>query len=213
MMKTPSAQGFAVIHQQLGPAQRRQLPDGFASRPQGRFHSRHCNARERENNTGEAEPRAWRSVRKSWWDFPRIYPVPVEDSQSALQELLCQLAHQNLVKIFGADAVNNGSILLEMELVGGGSFQDVISAAASTGQWPSAHECIRLTLEAVAGLSYLHSRGCVHRDIKPANLVVRNSEVRSQGVVTDLGLASKLNQTVLAAEGQRHSLNVQSSSP
>ena len=105
--------------------------------------------------------------------FLKIYPVPSEDSQSALREpqLLRQLEHQNLVKIFGADAVNNGSILLEMELVSGGSFQDLIDAAASSGKWPSVHECIRLILEAGAGLSHLHSRGYVHRDIKPANLI------------------------------------------
>ena len=45
--------------------------------------------------------------------FLKIYPVPSDDSQSALREpqLLCQLEHQNLVKIFGADALNDGSIL------------------------------------------------------------------------------------------------------
>lgn len=136
--------------------------------------------------------------------FLKIYPVPSEDSRSALQEpqLLRQLEHQNLVKIFGADALNNGSILLEMELVGGGSFQDVIDAAVATGEWPSVHECIRLTLEAAAGLSHLHSRGYVHRDIKPANLVIRNTEARRQGVVTDLGFASRLNQAGRAYASQ-----------
>jgi serine/threonine protein kinase len=129
--------------------------------------------------------------------FLKIYPVPSDDSQSALREpqLLCQLEHQNLVKIFGADALNDGSILLEMELVSGGSFQEVIDGAIKSGTWPSAHECIRLTLEAAAGLSHLHSRGYVHRDIKPANLVIRNASTRHQGVVADLGLASRLNQS------------------
>ena len=56
--------------------------------------------------------------------FLKVYPVPAEDSQSALREpqLLCELEHQNLVKIFGADALTDGSILLEMEFVSGGSF-------------------------------------------------------------------------------------------
>ncbi len=136
--------------------------------------------------------------------FLKIYPVPSEDSQSALREpqLLRRLEHQNLVKIFGADVVNNGSILLEMELVSGGSFQDLIEAAVSSGKWPSVHECIRLTLEAGAGLSHLHSRGYVHRDIKPANLIVRNAGARRQGVVTDLGLASKLDQSGRAFASQ-----------
>ncbi len=129
--------------------------------------------------------------------FLKIYPVPADDSQSALREpqLLQQLEHQNLVRIFGADALNDGSILLEMELVNGGSFQDIINASIRSGRWPSVHECIHLTLEAAAGLSHLHSRGYVHRDIKPANLVVRNARGGPQGVVADMGLASKLNES------------------
>lgn len=136
--------------------------------------------------------------------FLKIYPVPPNDSQSALREphLLRQLEHQNLVKIFGADALNDGSILLEMELVSGGSFQDLIDGAAANGRWPSIHECIRLILEVAAGLSHLHSRRFVHRDVKPANLVIRNSGSRKQGVVTDLGLASGINHVGRAFASQ-----------
>ena len=136
--------------------------------------------------------------------FLKIYPVPTEDCQSALREpqLLRQLEHQNLVKIFGADALKNGNILLEMELVNGGSFQDVVDNAVNTGVWPSVHECIRLALEASAGLSHLHFHGYVHRDIKPANLLVRNARSRQEGVITDLGLASKLNQSGRAFASQ-----------
>ena len=136
--------------------------------------------------------------------FLKIYPIPVEDSLSALQEpqLLCELQHQHLVKIYGADELSNASILLEMELVDGGSFQDAIESALKTGRWPSVHNCIRLTLEVAAGLSHLHSKGYVHRDIKPANLVLRVVGTRRQGVVTDLGLASKLDKSGRAFRSQ-----------
>ncbi|MEO7319137.1 MAG: serine/threonine-protein kinase [Chthoniobacteraceae bacterium] len=137
--------------------------------------------------------------------FLKLYPIPPEDSLSALREpqLLCQLAHQNLVKIFGADVLSDGRMLLEMELVTEGSFQDVIETEATrTVQWPSVHESLRLILEAAAGLSHLHSNGYVHRDIKPANLVIRKTGTRRQGVVTDLGLASKLDQSGRAFASQ-----------
>jgi serine/threonine protein kinase len=137
--------------------------------------------------------------------FLKVYPIPTEDSLSALREpqLLCQLAHQNLVKIFGADVLGGGRMLLEMELVTEGSFQDLIDNEATRhGKWPSIHESLRLILEAAAGLSHLHSNGYVHRDIKPANLVIRKAGARRQGVVTDLGLASKLDQSGRAFASQ-----------
>lgn len=137
--------------------------------------------------------------------FLKVYPIPPEDSLSALREpqLLCQLAHPNLAKIFGADVLTDGRMLLEMELVTGGSFQDVIDhEGIRNGKWPSVHEVLGLVLEAASGLSHLHSNGYVHRDIKPANLVIRKAGSRRHGVVTDLGLASKLNQSGRAFASQ-----------
>jgi serine/threonine protein kinase len=128
--------------------------------------------------------------------FLKLYPVIAGDVGSALREphLLTALEHENLAHIFGADTVPNDFILLEMELITGGSFQQIIDQSTENGVWPSVHKCIQLIRDAAAGLSHLNTKGFVHRDVKPTNLVVRINGERQVGVVTDLGLVSKLNQ-------------------
>jgi serine/threonine protein kinase len=129
--------------------------------------------------------------------FLKRYPIPPSDTGSALREphMLTELEHENLAKIYGADTLGEGEILLEMELIAGGSFQELINDAVETGVWPSTHTCIHLTSHVAAGLSHLAKKGFVHRDVKPANLLIRKSGSKKEGVVTDLGLASKLDDT------------------
>ena len=127
--------------------------------------------------------------------FLKLYPIPAADAGSALREphLLTELEHENLARIYGADTLEGEHILLEMELITGGSFQQLIDNATATGAWPSTHTCIHLINDVAAGLSHLSKKGFVHRDVKPANLVIRLNADQRQGVVTDLGLASKLD--------------------
>ncbi len=129
--------------------------------------------------------------------FLKKYPIPPLDALSALREpqLLTALEHDNLVKIYSADVIDNDHVRLEMELVDGGSFQNLIDEAGNTGRWPSVLECIRLVSDAASGLSHLAGNGFVHRDVKPANLMIRGCGERKQGVVTDLGLVTRLNET------------------
>lgn len=128
--------------------------------------------------------------------FLKVYPIPSADAGSALREphLLTELEHENLARIFGADTLQDEHILLEMELITGGSFQQFIDNAAATGIWPSTHTCIHLVNDVAAGLSHLSKKEFVHRDVKLANLMIRLNGDQKKGVVTDLGLASKLNE-------------------
>lgn len=129
--------------------------------------------------------------------FLKLYPIPAADAGSALREphLLTELEHEHLSRIYGADTLADDHILLEMELITGGSFQQLIDNAAETGLWPSMHTSINLVSDIAAGLSHLNKKGFVHRDVKPANLVIRLRGDQKQGVVTDLGLVSKLDDT------------------
>jgi serine/threonine protein kinase len=127
--------------------------------------------------------------------FLKIHSIPAGDPGSALREphLLQQLNHQNLVRIFGADKIGSDHLLLEMELIDGGSFKELIDGAVASGEWPSIRDCVRLVEEVAAGLNHLHGNGYIHRDIKPANLVSRFAGNSRHGVVADLGLASRVN--------------------
>lgn len=141
--------------------------------------------------------------------FLKVYPVVPADKRSALREphLLEMLKHPNLTAIYGADTIRTESdvhICLEMELITGGSFDDVIKAAAQTGRWPEVHDSIRLVLDAAAGLAHLHENGFVHRDIKPANLMIRDRTPIREGAVSDLGLAGRLDSDTGRAFSSRH---------
>jgi serine/threonine protein kinase len=127
--------------------------------------------------------------------FLKIYDVPEDDPNSALQEpqLLQSLNHTNLARIFSADAVKGGRLLLEMELISGGSIQDLLNQAEQESRWSGIFHALDLTADGAHGLSELHAGGLVHRDIKPANVMIRNAQDRDHAVVTDLGLASSLD--------------------
>jgi len=129
--------------------------------------------------------------------FLKIYPIPEGDPRSALREpqLLQSLTHPNLATIHSADALRDNRLLLEMELIDGGSLKELIDTATAQGSWPSIHECLDYASDVARGLSEMHNSRLVHRDIKPANVMLRNGTARRQAVVTDLGLASTLDDS------------------
>jgi len=129
--------------------------------------------------------------------FLKIYDVPGNDPNSALQEpqLLQSLSHHNLARIYSADALKGDRLLLEMELIAGGSIQDILDQSAHERSWPGIGRALNLAGDIAHGLSELHAKGLVHRDIKPANVMIRNAQDRDHAVVTDLGLASALDES------------------
>ncbi len=137
--------------------------------------------------------------------FLKVYLVPKDDPLSAIREphLLTTLEHRNLVKIYSADPNNSGGIILEMELFSDGSVDDFLRHSISTGGWPSIYKAISITRDIANGLNHLHGLGYVHRDIKPANIMLRKHELTIDGVITDLGLVSKLDKHG-HAQGSKH---------
>jgi eukaryotic-like serine/threonine-protein kinase len=127
--------------------------------------------------------------------FLKIYRIPADDPGSALREpqTLEALQHQNLTKIYSVEPLEGGYLLLSMELVTGGSFDDFVREREEAWLWNSTRQVMSLVNDVAKGLSHLHLNRFVHRDIKPANLMIRSVGAALQGVVTDLGLASKLD--------------------
>lgn len=129
--------------------------------------------------------------------FLKVYPFEADDLHSALREpqLLTQLAHPQLVAIYRVDELEwqeSKSLLLEMEYLSHGTFNDLLRRCADNGKSLAIFEVIDLVRQAAAGLGHLHSCGIVHRDIKPANILIRTTESGLMSVIADLGLAAKL---------------------
>jgi serine/threonine protein kinase len=123
----------------------------------------------------------------------KVLPQSLSANETALQRFLMEarsaalLNHPNVVTVYEINE-SNGAYYLAMELVPGGSVQDLL-AREGPPPWETA---ARMILGACKGLSAAHAVGLVHRDIKPANLLLT-----ADGVVkiADFGLAKPIAHT------------------
>ncbi|HEY5948756.1 MAG TPA: protein kinase [Kofleriaceae bacterium] len=94
-------------------------------------------------------------------------------------EISARLNHPNLVPVidFG---VTDGGLFLVMELVDGGSLEQV------RDKFGNAPWAIPILGQIASGLAAIHQLGIVHRDLKPDNILLSNGVAR----IADFGLAS-----------------------
>lgn len=150
------------------------------------------------NIVGHLGRGAYGTVHKAKW---RGEPVAVkimdnesdEERKSFINEMkiLRDLAHPNIVKVYGACV--RPRIALVMELMDNGSVHDLLHAHVNLiYKTDHVFSWARQCSDAV---SFMHSRQFVHRDLKPPNLLLKN-EYRLLKVC-DFGTVSKL-RTVMS---------------
>ena len=110
-----------------------------------------------------------------------------EDDEIALQtevDILSQLDHPNVVKIFEIFDEKDCSYLV-LELLAGGELFDRIVEKEHYSEKEAA-DTIRPIVDAIR---YCHTLGIIHRDLKPENLLYMTAEEGSVIKITDFGLA------------------------
>lgn len=96
---------------------------------------------------------------------------------------LAKLSHSNIVAISDC-GIDGDTPFLVMELLEGESLE------ARLRRGPlSVAVALRLTLELLEGLAFMHGRGLVHRDIKPGNVFLERREKGERLKILDFGLA------------------------
>jgi serine/threonine protein kinase len=102
--------------------------------------------------------------------------------------LLCALRHPNIVFFLGCGIVNH-DIIINLELVSGGSLQDMLEhftlLPVSAVQ--------RYLKDILRGLDFLHSKEIIHRDVKPANVLLH---IDGSCKITDFGTSVQIQNIV-----------------
>ena len=108
------------------------------------------------------------------------------DSQARFErevQAMAQLLHPNVVTIFDIGQ-ENGRYYLVLELMEGGSVEELISSAAQSRlDVPTA---LRIAQDTARGLAHAHGHGILHRDVKPGNIWMTGEGLAKLG---DFGLA------------------------
>ena len=92
-----------------------------------------------------------------------------------------QIEHPHVVHIYEVGKAA-GWYYIAMELLEGGSLQELVTAGGPMDQYRACSLCA----DAAEGLAHAHRMGIVHRDIKPANLMLTRA---GRCKLTDFGLA------------------------
>jgi hypothetical protein len=103
-------------------------------------------------------------------------------------KLLARVNHPNIVTVYDVGQTAEGIYYLVMELVEGGSAQDLVDGRKPR-DWRRATEILR---DACLGLEAVHDAQMLHRDIKPANILLTGS---GRAKLADFGLAKATDGT------------------
>lgn len=98
--------------------------------------------------------------------------------------LMAQLKHPNVLGIYDADVLEDGTPYLVLEFVKG---EDLSKRLKDEKKLPI-KSALRIAIKVCDALSAVHGLGIVHRDIKPANVLLgQNGSVK----VTDFGISKE----------------------
>lgn len=101
-------------------------------------------------------------------------------------KLMAQMKHPNVLSIYGASVMEDGTPYLVLEYIKGEDLSQKLQNEFSLHP----RTAVRIAIEICEGLSAVHKLGIIHRDIKPANVLLgKNGSVK----VTDFGVSKELN--------------------
>ncbi|CAD8064900.1 unnamed protein product [Paramecium primaurelia] len=108
--------------------------------------------------------------------------------------IFSQLNHQNIVKFYDIKRTDT-KILIEMEIINGGSLQKLMDFKKKQNSWFEVKEIKQIIYGILSALSYIHENHFVHRDLKPDNILIGQEVYVVK--ITDFGLSSHHNRYAL----------------
>ncbi|MFC5050377.1 serine/threonine-protein kinase [Rubritalea spongiae] len=105
--------------------------------------------------------------------------------------LMAQLEHPNVLGIYDADVLSDGTPYLVLEYVKGEDLQKRIAREKKLSQ----REALSIAIRVLNGLSAVHALGVIHRDVKPANVLLGEGGCVK---VTDFGVSKEAHEERLS---------------
>ncbi len=101
-------------------------------------------------------------------------------------KIQAKFSHPNMVNIFNLIEQDN-NVFIVMEYINGGTLEGHLKQKGVLSQ----DESLKISLQVLSALQFMHSKGVVHRDIKPSNIMFTDTGVVK---VTDFGIAKVMNE-------------------
>jgi serine/threonine protein kinase len=101
-----------------------------------------------------------------------------------------QINHPHIIKIFDFGR-SQGQFYIAMELIGGGSLDDLIQTCHAVPE----STVLQVGIQVAQGLAAALELGLIHRDIKPANILFADAETAK---LVDFGLAMVMSEAAQA---------------
>ncbi|MFZ2959560.1 MAG: FHA domain-containing serine/threonine-protein kinase [Candidatus Ozemobacteraceae bacterium] len=103
-------------------------------------------------------------------------------------EILKELVHPNIVRLYESGAVGKNGLFFVCEFVPDGDLGAFLENVCK-GPIPLFPAC-ELIIQILEGMDVAHKKGYIHRDLKPANILLKKNENgKFQVKITDFGLA------------------------
>lgn len=129
--------------------------------------------------------RAWDHRERAYVAAKMLRHVDAEALLRFVREQALRVAHPHVTAPSGW-AAEDDRVLLRMDLIRGGSVEDLL---ADYGPLPLPHVAVLLG-QLLDGLAAVHAHGIVHRDVKPANLLLEpTGRARPHLRLSDFGIA------------------------
>lgn len=114
------------------------------------------------------------------------------------QQVLAQLDHQSVARLYDADVLPDGTPYFVMEYVDG-----VPLTAYCESRQLSIRQRLRLFQEVCEAVQYAHRQAVVHRDLKPSNILVtdRGGEGKPTVKLLDFGIAKQIESLDAESSG------------